>query len=39
MPVEIVYSEEVGDRSEATKREIQVKKLSREKKLELITKK
>ncbi|MCD5375343.1 GIY-YIG nuclease family protein [Candidatus Gracilibacteria bacterium] len=37
LPVELVYSEEVGDRSEATKRELQVKKLSREKKLELIS--
>lgn len=39
LPVELLYSEEVWDRSEATKREIQVKKLSREKKLELINKK
>jgi len=36
IPVEIVYSEDVWDRSEATKRELQVKKLSRQKKLELI---
>jgi len=37
-PVKLVYSEEVWDRSEATKRELQVKKLSREKKLKLIWK-
>ena len=39
MPVELVYSKEVWDRSEATKKELQVKKLSREKKLELIWRK
>jgi len=36
LPVKLVYSEQVWDRSEATKRELQIKKLSREKKLELI---
>jgi len=36
LPVELIYSEKVWDRSEATKRELQIKKLSREKKLELI---
>jgi len=36
LPVELIYNEEVWDRSEATKRELQIKKLSREKKLELI---
>ncbi len=39
LPVELVYSEEAWDRSEATKRELEIKKLSRQKKLELITKK
>lgn len=39
LPVTLIYSEEVWDRSQATKRELQVKKLSREKKIELITKK
>ena len=36
LPVELVYSEEAWDRSQATKRELQIKKLSREKKLKLI---
>lgn len=36
LPVELVYCEEVWDRSEATKREIQVKKFTRLKKLEII---
>jgi putative endonuclease len=35
-PVKLMYSEAVEDRSSATKREIAIKKLSREKKLELI---
>ena len=35
-PVKLMYSEELEDRSQATKREIAIKKLSREKKLELI---
>ncbi len=35
-PVKMVYSEPVGDRSNATKRELQVKKLSRTKKNQLI---
>jgi len=35
-PVKLVYSEESQNRSSATKREIAIKKLSREKKLELI---
>ncbi len=38
LPVELIYSEEVWDRSQATKRELQVKKLSRKEKLELIVK-
>lgn len=37
-PVELVYAEEHEDRSSASKREYAIKKLSREKKLELITK-
>jgi len=36
LPVKLVYSEEVWDRSQATKRELQIKKLSRKKKLEII---
>jgi len=39
LPVELVYTEQIWDRSEATKRELQVKKLSRDKKLELILEK
>jgi len=35
-PVKLVYSEECLDRSSASKREYTIKKLSREKKLELI---
>ena len=35
-PVTLVYSEESEDRSSASKREYAIKKLSREKKLELI---
>jgi len=35
-PVELLYSEEHEDRSSASKREYAIKKLSREKKLELI---
>ena len=35
-PVKLMYSEELDDRSQATKREIAIKKLSRDKKLELI---
>ncbi len=34
--VRVVYSEKVANRSEASKREAQIKKLSREKKLELV---
>lgn len=37
LPVKIVYLEEVWDRSQATKRELQVKKLSKKEKLELIS--
>ncbi len=37
-PVEIMYSEEFENRSEASKRESEIKKLTREKKLELINK-
>ena len=36
LPVELVYSEACQDRSEATKREAEIKKLSRKQKLELI---
>lgn len=35
-PVELIYSEEHKDRSSASKREYAIKKLKREKKLELI---
>lgn len=35
-PVELVYSESAWDRSQATKRELQVKKLSKWEKLQLI---
>jgi len=37
-PVELIYSEEFGNRSEASKRECEIKKLSRVKKLGLIKK-
>ncbi|NVK24133.1 MAG: GIY-YIG nuclease family protein [Gammaproteobacteria bacterium] len=36
-PVEMVYSESASDRSEATKREMAIKKLSRSQKLKLIS--
>ena len=36
-PVSLVYSEELENRSSATKREYAIKKLSREKKLNLIS--
>lgn len=36
VPLELVYRETCGSHSEALKRELEVKKLSREKKLELI---
>ena len=35
-PVELLYSEKLQDRSSASKREYEIKKLTREKKLELI---
>lgn len=35
-PVELVYSEESVDRSSASKREYEIKKLSRKQKLELV---
>ncbi len=35
-PVELVYAEECADRSEASKREMAIKKLKREEKLALI---
>jgi len=38
LPVELIYSEQIWDRSQASKRELQIKKLSREKKLKLIWK-
>jgi len=34
-PVEMIYTEECGTKSDALKREIEIKKLTREKKLEL----
>jgi len=37
-PVELLYFEDSENRSTATKREIEIKKYSREKKLELINK-
>lgn len=37
-PLELVYSEECADKSAALKRELQIKALPREKKLELIAK-
>ena len=37
-PVELVYKEELENRSEASKRECEIKKLKREEKLELISK-
>ena len=36
-PVELVYAEESKDRSSASKRECEIKRLSREKKLKLIS--
>ena len=36
LPVQLLYSEKLGTRSEALKREAEIKKLSRQKKLELI---
>ena len=36
-PVSMIYSEDAQDRSSATKRDMAIKKLSRAKKLELIT--
>jgi putative endonuclease len=39
LPVRLVYSEMVDGRSEATKREMEIKKLSRNKKLDLILRK
>lgn len=38
-PLELVYSEECGDHSAALKRELEIKALSREEKLKLITEK
>lgn len=38
LPVQLVYSEKLDTKSEALKREIEIKKLSRKKKLELIEK-
>ncbi len=38
LPVSLVYQEEVWSRSEATKRELQVKKLTHQQKLTLINK-
>ena len=35
-PVELTYLEQVGDRSEAQKREYAIKKMTRKKKLELV---
>ena len=36
-PVELVYSEDFDNRSEASKREYQIKQLTREEKIKLIT--
>ncbi len=36
-PVELMYSEELDDRSTACKRESEIKKLSRKQKIDLIT--
>lgn len=36
LPVELVYSEECGSRSQALKRELEVKSLTREQKMELL---
>ena len=36
-PVELVFSTEVADKSEASKEEYRIKKLSREKKLKMIS--
>jgi putative endonuclease len=38
-PVKLIYVEEVGDRSLALKRELQIKAMSRERKIKLIKKK
>lgn len=38
-PLELVYSEECGDHSVALKRELEIKALTREEKLKLITEK
>ncbi len=38
LPVELVYTEQAPDRSAATKRETAIKALSRDRKLELISK-
>lgn len=37
-PLELVYSEECGDKSTALKRELEIKSLSREEKMKLIQK-
>ena len=37
-PLELVYEEECGDHSAARKRELEIKKLSREEKIKLIKK-
>ena len=37
-PLELVYEEECGDHSAALKRELEIKKLSREEKMKLIKK-
>ena len=36
-PVELVYQEQCSDRSQASKREHQLKKMSRQQKLQLVT--
>lgn len=38
-PVELVYFQEFADRSSASKREVEIKKLKREDKLQLLNKK
>ena len=36
LPVSLVYSEEIGDKGDAMRRELQIKKMSRKEKLDLI---
>jgi len=36
LPVELVYHEQAGNRSEATQRELEIKKFSREEKMKMV---